>query len=263
MFKETADDGANANAVGHAFDAGAQYAEAADDEVDFDAGLGGLIESVNDGWLEERIHLGDDVGGAACPGVFRFAANEAEKTFSHGERRDEKRAVVVDLGVRGEVVEDHVHALGDLRIAGEYAEVGVEARGDGVVVAGAEVAVAAGYAIFVAAHKQGELAVGLETDDAVKHLYAGVFHAARPADVGRFVEAGHELDNQRGFFSGRGFNECGEYGRVLAGAIEGLLHADDGGVFGAGLNEVDYRVVGIVWMMQQDVVLTEFIEDVF
>ncbi len=31
---------------------------------------------------------------------------------------DEERAVVVDLGVGGEVVEDHVHALGDLRIAG-------------------------------------------------------------------------------------------------------------------------------------------------
>ena len=131
-----------------------------------------------------------------------LAADEAEKTFGHGERRDQQRAVVVDLGVGGEVVEDHVHALGDLRIAGEQAEVGVEARGDGVVVAGAEMAVAAGDAVFVAAHEQGQLAVGLEADDAVEDLHAGVFHAARPADVGGFVEAGHELDDQRGFLGG-------------------------------------------------------------
>ena len=159
---------------------------------------------------------------AACSCL---AADEAEEAFGHGERRDEQRAVVVDLGVRGEVVEDHVHALGDLRIAGEQAQVGVEARGDGVVIAGAEVAVAAGDAVFVAAHQHGQLAVGLEADDAVEDLHAGVFHAARPADVGGFVEAGHELDDQRGFLGGRGFDERLEHGRVLAGAVERLLHA--------------------------------------
>ena len=68
--------------------------------------------------------------GRPALGVLGFAADEAQKAFGHGERSDQQRAVVVDLGVRGEVVEDHVHALGDLRIAGEQAEVGVEARGD-------------------------------------------------------------------------------------------------------------------------------------
>ena len=192
---------------GQAFDAGAEDAEAADDEVDFDAGLRGLVERLDDAGLEQRIHLGDDVRGAAGAGVFRFAADEAEKAFGHGEWSDEERAVVVDLGVRGEVVEDHVHALGDLRIAGEQAQVGVEARGDGVVVAGAEVAVAAGDAVFVAADEQGELAVGLEADDAVEDLDAGVFHAARPADVGGLVEARHELDDEGGFLGGGGLNE--------------------------------------------------------
>jgi len=72
-----------------------------------------------------------------------FAADKPEETLCHRQRRDEQGAVVVDFGMRGEVVEDHVHALGDLRIAGEQAKVGIEARGDGVVVAGAEMAVAA------------------------------------------------------------------------------------------------------------------------
>ena len=47
----------------------------------------------------------------------------------------------------------------------------------GVVVAGAQVAVAADHAVFVAADQQGQLAVGLEADDAVEDLYAGVFEA--------------------------------------------------------------------------------------
>ena len=262
VLEEAADDGADADAAGQALDAGAEDAEAADDEVDFDAGIGGVVESFDDAGLEERIHLGDDVGGAAGAGVFGFAANEAEEAFGHGERSDEERAVVVDLGVGGEVVEDHVHALGDLRVAGEQAEVGVEARGDGVVVAGAEVAVAAGDAVFVAADEQGQLAMGLESDDAVEDLHAGVFHAARPADVGGFVEAGHELDDEGGFLGGGGLNERGEDGRILAGAVERLLHADDGGIFGALLDEVDDGIVGVVGMVEQDVVLAELVEDV-
>ena len=191
------------------------------------------VERLDHDGLEQRIHLGDDVRGAAGAGVFRLAADQAEEAFGHGERSDEQRAVVVDLGVRGEVVEDHVHALGDLRIAGEQAQVGVEARRDGVVVAGAEMAVAARDAVFVAADQHGQLAVGLEADDAVKDLHAGVFHAARPADVGSLVEARHQFDDERGFLGGGGFDERLEHGRILAGAVERLLHADDGGVFGA------------------------------
>ena len=155
-----------------------------------------------------------------------------------------------------------MHALGDLRIAGEQAEVGVEAGRDGVVIAGAEVAVAARDSIFVPAHEQSELAVRLEAYDAVEDLHAGIFHAARPTDVGGFVEAGHELDDEGGFLGGGGFDERGEDGRILAGAIERLLHADDGGIFGALLDEVDDRVVGVVGVVKQNVVLAQLVEDV-
>ena len=147
-------------------------------------------------------------------------------------------------------------------IAGEKTQVGVETSGDGVVVAGAEVAVAAGDAVFVATNEESKFAMSLESHDAVEDLHAGVFHAARPANVGGFVEAGHELDDEGGFLGGGSFNERREDGRVLAGAIERLLHADDGGVFRALLDEVDYRIVGVVGMVEKDVVLAEFVKDV-
>ena len=122
-------------------------------------------------------------------------------------------------------------------------------------------AVAASDAVFVAADQQGQLAVGFEADDSMENLNAGVFHAARPADVGGFVETGHELDDQGGLLGGRCFNERGEDGRVVAGAVEGLLHRDHGWVFGALLDEIDHWVVGIVGVVEQYVVQAEFIED--
>ena len=240
---------------------GRRMREPANDEVDLDAGLRSLVERFDHRGLEQRIHLGDNVRGAAGLRVLLLAADEAQKTLGHGERRHQQRAVVVDLGVRGEVVEDHVHALGNLRIAGEQAQVGVEARGDGVVVAGAEVAVAAGHAVFVAAHQHGQLAVRLQAHHAVKDLHAGVFHAARPADVRRLVEARHQLHHHRGFLGRAGFGQRLEHRRVVAGAVERLLHGHDGRILRALLDELDHRIVGVVGMVEQNVAMAQLVED--
>ena len=98
MLEEAADDGADADAFREAFDAGAENAEAADDEVDFNAGLRGLVERLDHGGLEQGVHFGDDVGGAAGLGVFLLATDEAKEALGHGERGDEQGTVVVELG---------------------------------------------------------------------------------------------------------------------------------------------------------------------
>ncbi len=81
VLKETADDGADLDAVGQPLEAGAQNAKAADDEVDLDAGLRRLVERFNDGRLEQGIHFGNDVGGTAGLGVLLLAADEAGENF--------------------------------------------------------------------------------------------------------------------------------------------------------------------------------------
>ena len=55
----------------------------------------------------------------------------------HG--RDEHRAVFLLIRVSRQVVEDVRHVADDFRIGGEVAEIGVDLRGLGVVVAGARV----------------------------------------------------------------------------------------------------------------------------
>ncbi len=130
-----------------------------------------------------------------------FAVDQADEALGQGKRRDQQRAVVVGFGVGGEVVENAVHRCRDLRIGGQQAEIGVETRRIRVVVAGAQMRIAAGDAIGIAAHQQGQLAVGLQADDAVEDLDSGIFQIARPADIGGLVEAGHQLHHRRDFLA--------------------------------------------------------------
>ncbi len=44
----------------------------------------------------------------------------------------------------------------------------------------------------------------LVTDQAVDHVRAGFLQAVGQRDVGRFVEAGHQLDDDRHFLAGAG-----------------------------------------------------------
>ena len=131
----------------------------------------------------------------------------------------------------------------------------------GVVVAGAQMAVAAGHAVLVAAHQHGQLAMRLQAHHAVKDLHAGVFHAARPANIRGLVEARHQLHHHRRFLGGAGLGQRLEHRRIVAGAVERLLHRHHGRILRALLDEVDHRIVGIVGMVQQNVAMAQLVED--
>ncbi len=58
-----------------------------------------------------------------------------------------------------------------------------------------------------------------------------------------------------------GFGERLEHGRVVAGAVERLLHGYDGRILRALLNELDHRIVGIVGVVKQNVAMAQLVED--
>ena len=93
-----------------------------------------------------------------------------------------------------------MHGAGNFRIRREQAQVGIDARRGGIVVAGSDVGVAA-HAIGIAAHEQRQLAMRLQADQSVKDLHAGVFHFARPANVVGFVKARFQFDHRRDFLA--------------------------------------------------------------
>ena len=95
----------------------------------------------------------------------------------------------------------------------------------------------------------------------MEDLHARVFHAARPADVRSLVEARHQLHHQRGFLVGAGLGQRLKHGRVVAGAVERLLHGHHGRILRALLDKVDHRIVRIVGVVEQNVAMAQLVEN--
>ena len=131
-----------------------------------------------------------------------------------------------------------------------------------VVVAGRQVDVALD-AVALAAHDQRDLAVGLEADEAVDDVHAGVLQRARPLDVGGLVEAGLELDDRRDLLAVLGgADQRADDRRVGAGAVERLLDGEHVGIVGRLGDELDHVLERLVRVLQQDVALGDDPEDV-
>ena len=131
-----------------------------------------------------------------------------------------------------------------------------------VVVAGAEVDVAAD-AVVLAADDQRGLAVGLEADDAVDDVDARLLEHAGLDDVVLLVEPGLELDQGGHLLAVLGGARQGVDDRVVVGgAVERLLDRQDLGVFRRLLDELDDRAERLVGVVDQDVLLADGGEDV-
>ena len=83
------------------------------------------------------------------------------------------------FGVAGQVIEQGRGVVAEIGVAGEEAEVGVEAGGERIVVAGGQVDVAAN-AVVLAAHDQGDLAMRLQADEAEHDVDARLSPARGP-----------------------------------------------------------------------------------
>src|SRR5271157_6093150 len=73
VLEETTDDAAHADAMTDAAHTGTQGTDAANQEIDLDAGLGSTIEGLNHFLIDQGVHLGNDASGAAFAGVLGFA----------------------------------------------------------------------------------------------------------------------------------------------------------------------------------------------
>ncbi len=97
--------------------------------------------------------------------------------------------------------------LADGFVGGHQAVVGVEPRGLGVVIAGAQMAIAA-QAFLLAAHDHDQFCVGLEAEYAVHDVRAGFLQLGGELDVRLFVEARAQLDDDRDVLARlRGFDQ--------------------------------------------------------
>ena len=171
--------------------------------------------------------------------------------------RQRELHLVGRLGIAGDEVEDLRHVARDRRIGREEGQVGVDARGDRMVVAGAEMHVVAQLAVL-AAHDQRHLGVGLQLDEAEHHLHAGALQVARPADVGLLVEARLQLDQRRHRLAGLGRIDQRAHDRaVVRGAVERLLDRHDVRIDRRLAQELHHDVEGFVGVVDDDVLLAD------
>ena len=154
------------------------------------------------------------------------------------------------LKMRRDVARDH-------RIGGEERQVGVDARGDRMIIAGADMHIGRERAAL-APHHQRQLGVGLEFDEAVHDLHAGAFEVARPADIGLLVEARLQLDQRGDRLAGFGGLDQRPHDRAVGGgAVERLLDGDDIGIARRLLQELHDHVEGFVGMMDDQILLPD------
>ena len=165
-------------------------------------------------------------------------------------RRNQQRVVVVGPAVTGEVVEELGDVVAHRRVAGEEANVFVQARCARVVVASADVAVAT-QPVLVGAHHEDAFCVCLEPHEAIDNVHSGTFQRFGPRDVGGLVEPGLQFD-QHGDLDAAlgGAYEAAGYRTVAAGPIERHLDALHtrvvGGLGDERLDAAGEALVGVV-----------------
>src|SRR5215208_2638376 len=192
VLEKASDDRDDPDVLGDARDPGPQRADAADVEVDLDAGLRGAVERPDAGRVEQGVHLHPDPSGILGRVGLDRPIDLTDNPLLQVEGRDQDLAVAARARVAGQVVEHLGDVVADLLAGREEAEVGVDARGLRVVVAGPDVDVVAD-SVALAPGDQDALDVRLQAGDAVDDVHAGLLQRSRPADVRALVEARLEL----------------------------------------------------------------------
>ena len=118
------------------------------------------------------------------------------------------------------------------------------------------------YAIGIAPHQQRQLAMRLQSEDAVKDSDSRVLELSRPANIRIFIESRHQLDDDGDFLALPRLSQGREDRRILARPVKRLLHRDHAGILRSRLDKLLHRLVGIERMMQHHIALPQLVEDI-
>ena len=255
VLEEAPDDRLHADALAEAGHARPQAAYAAHDQLAFDARARCGVERIDDGGIDEGVHLHPHRRGPPSLRVRDLAADARQDRVAHVARADGQHLGVGPLAVAGDEVEHARHVARDAPVAGEVAQIGVDARGNLVIIARAQMAVGA-QAAFLAPHDQAHLGMGLELHEAEHDLHARALQLRRPANVGRLVEARLELDQGGDGLAGlRRVDQRLHDRAVVRRAVERLLDRQHVGVRGRLVEEVDHHLERFVGVVDDEVLL--------
>ena len=151
----------------------------------------------------------------------------------------------------------------DLRVGGEDADVFVDPGGAMVVVARADVAIAADAVGFLA-NSHCDLGVDFQAEQAIGDMDPRLFEPTGPPDVRGLVESGLELDEHGDLLALFGRLDAGIDDRATAGgAVERDLDGQHVGVVRRLVNELDDRTAErLVRVLNEDIPSSDLGENV-
>ncbi len=261
MLEVAADDRAHPHGLGQPLDARLQAAHRAHHEVDRHAGPRGLVQPLDDAGVDQVVDLEDDPSGRPGLGLL---ADQVEEALAQGARRDQHLAIAPLVRVAGEVVEQVGDVGGQLGVGREEPDVLVAPRRDRVVVARPDMAVAADQPCFGADDEDG-LGVGLQSDDAVDDVHAGLLQPPRPPDVRLLVAARLQLDQRDHLLAGLGglHERLHDRALLVGRPVERLLDREHVAVVRGLAHELlDRGRERVVRVLDEHVARPEHLEDV-
>lgn len=163
VFKVAIDNAANVDVFAQARDAGAEAADAANEELDGDTFLGAGVERLDDFGIDEGVGFDENSGRSTGAVMRRFAVNIFEEAGDKIEGGDEEFIKVGGLGHAGEDIEERGDFGGEAGAGGEEAKIGIKPGGAGVVIARAEVKIGLEVSLLPA-NDEKNFAVSFESD---------------------------------------------------------------------------------------------------
>ena len=259
MFEVAADDRPHPDPVAESGDPRLEAALASDDQVDVDTGLRCLVELLGHSHIDQTVHLENH---PASPGG-DFVVDERLETGPQLIRRDQQLAVADLASVPGEMVEQVGDIGADLRVGGEDADVFVDPGGAVVVVARADMAVAADAVGFLA-NGHRNLGVDFQTEQAIGDMDPRLFEPTGPPNVRGLVESGLEFDEHGDLLALFGRLDAGIDDRAAAGgAVERDLDGQHVGVVRGLVDELNDRAAErLVRVLNENITSSDLGEDV-
>src|ERR1700694_3426112 len=261
MLEEATDQRADADSVGKTGHTGTQGRETAHDQVDLGPCLGRRVQRFDDFLVDQAVDLEDDAATARPGGLPLDHADDvgAQAHWGHQQPAESTLAAVA-----GQEVEQLGHVCTELGIRRQQADVLIDLRGLGIVVAGADVYIAAD-AVGLSPNDERDFGLRLEPDAAIDDVVGHLLERLGPGDVRLFVTASLQFDERHDLFAalGRADQRTDDRTHWTGGPIKRLLDGQDVGVLSRRVDE-GFRRGGerVIRVMDEDVAILEGLEDV-
>ena len=200
-----------------------QHAGTAHQQIDLDTILTGPDQAADQSLIGQCVHFQNNARAFPSTRIGTECADFCQQLAVQEKGRHQHFLHARQLALACQMQEHLLGVTGQLRIGGEVADVGVQARGARVVVASGQMRITP-HGAPLAACDQEHLGMGFEPHHAIDHLGPDRLQHLRPVDIRFLVKTGLQLNNDHYLFAAaHGLPQQIHHLRIGPGAVNSLL----------------------------------------